>query len=174
MALPAFTNVSKNHFATKECIDILNYRIEQEEYSSRLYHAMSLWLNDNGYIHAHKVWQTDADGEMVHAGWAKNFLLDMGVMPKVPSLKEPPQSFAGLPDIIRKSFDHEVMVTKQCNDLAVQALKQGNHLLYQLAIKFLNEQQEEMGKIQTLVDQLETFGTDKIALRLFDHELKEK
>ena len=135
---------------------------------------MSLWLNDNGYIHAHKVWQTDADGEMVHAGWAKNFLLDMGVMPKVPSLKEPPQSFAGLPDIIRKSFDHEVMVTKQCNDLAVQALKQGNHLLYQLAIKFLNEQQEEMGKVQTLVDQLETFGTDKIALRLFDHELKEK
>ena len=98
----------------------------------------------------------------------------MGVMPKVPSLKEPPQSFAGLPDIIRKSFDHEVMVTKQCNDLAVQALKQGNHLLYQLAIKFLNEQQEEMGKVQTLVDQLETFGTDKIALRLFDHELKEK
>ena len=51
-------------------------------------------------------------------------------------------------------------------------MKYGNHLLYQLAMKFLTEQQEEMGKVQNLVDQLEAFGEDKIAMRLFDHELK--
>jgi ferritin len=64
------------------------------------------------------------------------------------------------------------MVTQQCNELASHAMKYGNHLLYQLAMKFLTEQQEELGKVQNLVDQLEAFGEDKIAMRLFDHELK--
>ena len=158
-------------FINKECVDILNYRIEQEEQSSRLYHSMSIRLNDNGFMGAAKAWQNDADGEMVHAGWAKEFLLDMGIQPKIPALKEPLQTFGGLPDIIKKSFDHEIMVTKQCNDLASHALKYSNHLLYQLAIKYLTEQQEELGKIQTLKDKLEAFGEDKVALRLLDNEL---
>jgi len=149
-----------NPFVSKECIDILNFRIEQEEYSSRFYTAMSMWLNDKGYMGAAAVWAKDAQDELVHAQWAKDFLLDMGVTPKTPALKEPPQTFTGLPDIIRQSFAHEVLVTQQCNDLASHAMK------------YLTEQQEEMGKVQTLVDQLEAFGEDKIAMRLFDHELK--
>lgn len=164
---------TKNPFASKECIDILNFRIEQEEYSSRLYHAMSLWLNNKGYENASKVWQNDADGEMVHAGWAKSFLLDMGVTPKTPALKEPPQVFTGLPDIIKQSFAHEILVTQQCNDLASHSMKYGNHLMYQLAMKFLTEQQEELGKVQTLVDKLEAFGEDKIAMRLFEADFAE-
>jgi len=41
---------TRNPFATQSVIDILNYRIEQEEYSSRIYHSMAMWLNDNGYM----------------------------------------------------------------------------------------------------------------------------
>lgn len=176
MAIPSFNkpklNSTKNPFASKECIDILNYRIEQEEYSSRLYQMMSLWLNDHGYLGAAAVWLKDSEDEMKHAQWAKDFLLDMGVTPKLPALKEPPQSFDGLPDIIKQSYAHEIMVTEQCNELASHAMKYGNHLLYQLAMKYLTEQQEELGKVQNLIDQLEAFGEDKIAMRLFDHELK--
>ena len=58
---------SENPFASKECIDILNYRIEQEEQSSRLYQSMSLWLNDNGFMGAAKAWLKDSEGEMEHA-----------------------------------------------------------------------------------------------------------
>ena len=171
MKVPNFQKKLKNPFASKECIDILNYRIEQEESSSRLYHAMSLWLNDNGFKGAAKKWQEDADGEMQHAGWAKDFLLDMGIQPKTPMLKEPMQEFTGLVDIINKSYEHEIMVTQQCNDLAAHALKYSNHLLHQLAIKYLQEQQEELGKLQDLLDKLDAFGTDPIALRLLDNEL---
>ena len=134
---------------------------------------MSLWLDDKGYMNASKLWQKDSDGEMVHASWAKQYLLDMGIQPNTPALKEPMRSFEGLPDIIRKSYDHEITITKQCNELATHALKMSNHLLHQLAIKFLQEQQEELGKIQNLIDQLESFGEDKIAMRLLDHELKD-
>lgn len=162
---------TKNPFATKAVIDILNLRIKQEEQSSRLYHTMSMWLNDNGYLGASKQWQKDADGEMEHAGWAKEYLLDMGIQPTIPALEQPQQSFEGLPDIIKKSYEHEVAVTNQCNELANQALKSGDNLLYQLANKYLQEQQEELGKLQNLLDKLEAFGEDKIALRLLDNEL---
>ena len=40
-------------------------------------------------------------------------------------------------------------------------------------LKYLKEQVEEHNKMQDLVDQLEAFGEDKIAMRLFDHELKD-
>lgn len=160
----------ENPFA-KNCIDILNLRIEQEEYSSRFYEAMSLWLNNNGYVGAAKAWKKDAEGEMEHAQWAKDFLLDMGVTPTLFSLSEPPHEYTGLPDVIRQSFDHEVKITQQCNELANYAFLNGNHLLYQLAIKYMQEQQEEMGKVQTYVDKLTAFGEDKVAMKLFDTEL---
>lgn len=168
------SNELKNPFATESVVKALNYRIEQEEYSARVYHAMAMWLNDNGYMGATKAWQADADGEMQHAQWAKDYLLDMGVQPTIPALPKPPQTFTGLPDIIRQSYKHEVMVTQQCNDLAKNAMKSGDHLLYQLANKFLVEQQEELGKVQTYLDKLASFGEDKLAMKLFDHEFQEQ
>jgi len=160
-----------NPFASKECIDILNFRILNEEQSSRLYQSMSLWLNDNGYLGAAKQWLKDAEGELEHAQWAKDFLLDMGVQPKLPALQEPPQTFQGLPDIIRKSYEHEIVVTQQCNDLAKHAMQYGNHLLYQLAIKYLQEQQEELGKLQNLLDKLKAFGENPDVIKMLDNEL---
>lgn len=161
---------SKNPFVSKECIDILNFRIEQEEQSSRLYQSMSLWLNDNGYLGAAKSWLKDAEDELQHAQWAKDFLLDMGVQPLLPALKQPEQTFQGLPDVIRKSYDHEIVVTQQCNDLAKHAIQYGNHLLYQLAIKYLQEQQEELGRLQNAIDQIETFGETKDVLFMLDRQ----
>ena len=165
------TNKNKNPFASDSVIKILNYRIEQEESSSRLYEAMSLWLNDNGFMGASKKWKQDSLDELDHAQWAKNYLLDMGVQPTLPALPKPEQSFTSFPEIIKKSYEHEIMVTQQCNELAKEGMRTADHLLYQLANKFLQEQQEEIGKLQTLKDKLESFGEDKIALRLLDNEL---
>jgi len=165
-------SIKSNPFADKDVIEILNYRIAQEEESGRLYHSMSLWLNDKGYVGAAKQWENDSKGEFTHSQWAKDFLLDMGIQPTLPELSKPLRNFNGLDDIIYKSYDHEIEVTDQCNKLAKFAQKTENHLLYQLAIKFLQEQQEELGKLQTLVDKLDAFGNDKIALRLLDNELE--
>lgn len=166
------TTLSKNPFASKECIDILNFRIQQEEQSSRLYQSMSLWLNDNGFKGSAKSWAKDAEDEMKHAGWAKQYLLDMGIQPKIPALKEPLQSFTGLPDIIRKSYEHEIVVTQQCNDLASHALKYNNHLLYQLAIKYMQEQQEEIKKLTDMLDRLSIINeNDKLSILILDQEI---
>lgn len=163
----------RNPMIDDSCISFLNYRVQQEEYSSRIYLAMSMWLNNNGYLNAAKTWKKYSDEELKHSDIAREYLLNMGVQPATPMLEEPAQTFAGLPDIIRKSHQHEIDISMQCQDLANHALKDGSHMLYELALHYLREQNEEMGKTQDLVDQLEAFGEDKIAMRLFDHELAE-
>lgn len=171
--IPTPTSIDHNPMISTECIDYLNYRIQQEEYSSRIYLAMSMWLDNTGYVNAAKLWKNYSTEEMAHADWSRTYLLSMGVQPSTPMLNAPTQNFSGLPEIIKVSFDHEVTITMQIKDLASDAMKKGDHMLYELALKFLKEQVEEHSKMQNWKDQLKAFGEDKVAMRLLDHEMKD-
>lgn len=162
--------IRRSTLISQTLIDLLNYRIKREEESSRLYLAMSLWLNDSGYTGSAKLWKKYSDEELHHADWAREFLLAFGITPATPMLEEQPKVFAGLPDIIYKSYDHEVVIYEECKDLANAAFKENNLLLYPLGLKYTAEQVEELDKLQTHIDKLEAFGTDPIALRLLDNE----
>jgi len=161
----------KNELLSNKCVQFLNNRIQQEELSSRLYLAMSLWLNNNGYLGSAKLWRKYSEEELKHAEWSREYLLAMGVQPETPKLDSPKQTFAGLPDIIKQSYQHEIDITKQCKELTANALKEADFMLYTLGMKYLQEQIEEHEKTQNLMDRLAAFGTDKIALRLLDNEL---
>jgi ferritin len=165
------TTKSKNPLLSDDCIKVLNYRIQQEEYSSRIYLAMSMWLNNTGYSHAAELWKKYSQEELSHADWSRIYLLSMGVQPATPSLEQPKEDFTGFPEIIRLSYQHEIEITKQCKEFADHALAQSDHMLYQLTLKYLAEQVEEHQKMQDMVDQLTAFGEDKIAMRLFDESL---
>lgn len=164
---------SHNPMIEETCIKYLNYRIQQEELSSRIYLSMSTWLNNEGYMGAASLWKKYSDEEMVHADWSRDYLLSMGVNPETPVLAAQPNTYASFPDIIRKSYEHEIVVTKQIKDMASDALKKGDHMLYELCLHYLKEQVEEHDKTQTWVDKLNAFGEDKIALRLLDDEMGE-
>jgi len=171
--IPKPKSPDHNPLISEECIDYLNYRIQQEEYSSRIYLSMSMWLDNNGYVNAAKVWKKYSDEEIAHSNWARQYLLDMGVQPSTPQLDAPTQNYTGLPEIIYKSFDHEVEISTQIRALASDALKKGDHMLYELTLRYLKEQVEEHGKMQNWKDQLKAFGEDKIAMRLLDHEMED-
>ena len=153
-------------------IDALNYRIEQEEMSSRLYKAMSLYLNKQGYLGAAALWEKYSKEESGHADWAYNYLLKLNVLPDVPSLDSPQSSFKGLPNIIALSYKHEVEILEQLQDFAKLCYDENDFMTLELAQMYLKEQAEEIEKITTLVDMLEAFGDSKEFLRLFDNELK--
>lgn len=163
----------KNELLSDDCVDYLNFRVQQEEYSGRIYLAMSMWLDNNGYVNAAKLWRRYSNEEMAHSDIARTYLLSMGVQPATPVLESPEQTFTGLPEIIEKSYDHEIVVTKQIKELATDAMSKGDHMLYEFALAYLKEQVEEHNKMQNWVDQLNSFGTDKIAMRLLDHEMKD-
>jgi len=168
------TNKKKSSLISEKMINSLNYRIEQEEYSSRIYLAMSMWLNNEGYTNAAKLWLQYSKEELLHADFSREYLLSLGIQPKTPKLDAPKEEFTGLPEIIKLSFEHETEVTNQCKKLADEAFKEGDHMLYELAAKYLKEQIEEMDKTQTFVDKLKTFGEDKTAMRFMEADIAEQ
>ena len=158
-------------YLSKKMLELLKMRIQNEEYSSRLYQAMSQFLDYNGFTGSAKLWAKYSDEEKVHAGWVTSFLLDLDYLPPLPTIKEPPLEFTCLVDVIKQSYDHECQITNECKELAKAAMSESDFLTYGLAQKLVNEQVEELAKTQLWVDKLETFGTDKIALRLLDSKM---
>lgn len=154
-----------------EVIELLNYRIQQEQLSSRIYEQMSLWLDNEGYVGSSQLWSKYTAEELKHANFAKEYLLSFGVCPKLRTLDVPDMSYTCLCDIIDKTFSHEEEITRQCNVLATRAMSAGDHGLYTLAAKYCAEQVEEMSKAQTLKDLVRTFGDDKISMKLLDNHL---
>jgi ferritin len=133
-------------------IEILEYRIQQEEYSSRLYEQIALILDNKGYLNTAKLFEKYSTEELNHAGWAKSFLLDYGVAPTLKPLPSTEVEITCCKDAFQAAMDHELLVTKQCEELADFAMSSKAHVLYTLALKYCAEQQEEIGKIQTLLD----------------------
>lgn len=155
-------------------IDILNYRIVQEEYSSRLYKAMAVWLEYTGFSGAAKLWNTYSEEELKHAGWAYEYLLDMDIKPNVPALEKPEGEYSDLINIIYKSYEHEQEVTRQCQELANKAFKEGDYMALELAQKYLKEQQEELAKTNYWINRLKIFGSGQDVLFLLDNEMGEQ
>jgi len=57
-----------------------------------------------------------------------------------------------LQDVFEATLEYELLITKECEELASEALKLNNHILYSLALKYCKEQQEEIGKAITNLD----------------------
>jgi len=85
-------------------------------------------------------------------------------------LESPEMEISGLQDVFDVTLEHELGITKQCEDLATLALKESNHVLYQLASKYCKEQQEEIGKSITNLDILK-LSSDML---IIDHYIGDK
>lgn len=158
-------------FISKKIEDLINFRIVEEEKSVRLYLAMSKWLRYNGYEGAAKLWQLYSDEEKIHAKKVCEYLEALDIQPKIQAIPEPKQDYESLEQICKLTYDAEMMVTKQCNDLAKVALAENDFMTLALAQWYLTEQTEELGKTIYWLDRIESFGTSKEALRLLDNEM---
>ena len=158
---------------TNKMIDLLQMRIQHEEGNNKKYTAMSNWLNLNGYLGAAKLWKKYSEDELTHKDWAVQYLLNLNILPIEPQEDQPKTDFKGLSNIIALSYQVEMTTTEECNELAKACLTESDMMTFTLAQKYVAEQIEEISKIQTWIDRLNSFGDDKIALRLLDNEMGE-
>lgn len=154
---------------SQKTIDLLNYRIQQEQMTSKNYEQMFLWLKNESYFNAAELWKKNYEDELEHAGWAKEYLLSFNVMPELATIPEPENLFTSFEDIVNKTYDFEVETTKQCRELAKHALEEGDYNLLTLANKFNEEQIEEMNSINDLKDIIK-LSSDKLIVELYIKE----
>jgi len=79
--------------------------------------------------------------------------------------------FKSLPEICKLSYDHEILITNQCNELAKTALADNDFMTLQFAQRYLTEQTEEIGRQAHWLDRIEAFGTTPDVLRELDEEM---
>jgi ferritin len=150
-------------FITQEVVDLLNYRIQQEQYSSKVYEQMSLFLQNESYINSAKVWKKFSEEELEHAEIAKKYLMSFNVMPELMTIEEPMNDFIDLVDIIQKTYDLEVKVTEQVKVLSDKAFELKDWSLFSLSQEFTELQIQGMDEANTLLD-VSKMTTDKLIL----------
>ena len=114
-----------------------------------------------------------ADEEMIHAGFSYSYLQDVNCIPKVQTVREPDKEFSGLKDIINKAVEHEMKITEQCNELVKLCHEENDYVTLNLALKYTNEQIEEIAKTTYWEDWLNEFGDSKSSLLTIDNEMGE-
>lgn len=148
---------------SQKTIDLLNFRINSEQNSSKKYEQMYLWLQNESYFNAAKLWKKNYEDELKHAEWAKNYLMSFNIMPELEVIEEPVNLFINFEDIVTKSYEIEVQTTKECRELAKHAIEEGDYNLLVLANKYNEEQIEEMDVIHNLMD-IVKMSSDKLII----------
>jgi ferritin len=133
---------------------ILNEQIKNELDSSQIYRAMSCWLDDQGWVEAAQYYFKSAQEELTHQDKIYEYLFDRNVKPKVPVCSEVEQEFKDIREILEKSLEHEIKVTKEWETIANLAKEEGDNTTYNFSQWFVNEQTEEEKKFRDLLFKL--------------------
>ena len=157
----------------KKIIELLNYRIQQEEESARIYEQFALWLDDKGFKNFAALYYKYAHEELAHAKFAKDHLLAFGIEPQLTKLSAPDLDFNSLKEILVLTLEHEQEITRQCNELTKTAAALDDFPTMTLGMKYCAEQVEELDKAQTFVDQITTFGDSKEVMITLEHNVKD-
>ena len=147
------TRLEPTRLLSDETIAILNYRIEQEQYSSRIYEQISMWLENEGFNNLSKLYKKYASEELGHADWAKTYLLSYDITPSLHPLKTPLEecTCSNIKEILDLTLKHELEVTSQCEALTKFAMETSQFNLFSLGRRYNAEQIEEIEKATTLV-----------------------
>jgi len=152
----------------------LNTQLKNELDSSRLYLAMSQWLEFNGWFGGAKLWKKYADEELVHVDRFYKYMQDRNAMPSTPVAKEQPTAFKGIKEIVQTSYEHEVQVSTWIRDIALMALSEKDLHTYDLMMEFIREQTEEEAKTLYWVDRIEMLEKQGASLFFLDKEFEKE
>jgi ferritin len=150
----------------------LNEQILKEEYSSRLYLAMAIWCEVNGFPGAATFLFEHSDEERMHELKLVRFVNDRGGKALLKDVKSPPADYDSLLDIFTQIMDHEVYITESINKLYGITMEEKDYTTGNFLQWYITEQVEEESLFNTVLDKIRLVGTDKGGLFHIDKELE--
>jgi ferritin len=133
----------------------LNDQIEREFGASQQYLAAAVWYEDETLPRLAQLFYDQAVEERGHALMMAKYLLDLGIRPKVPGVREPRGEFADHVEPIKIALEQERKVTEQISELTAIAREENDFVSEQFTHWFLKEQVEEIDLMSTLLDAAE-------------------
>jgi len=150
----------------------LNNQIEIEAASSQFYLAMASWAETQGLNGTANFLFLHSDEERMHMLKLMRFVNERGGKAIVPALKQPPKTFKNVTQIFEELLSHEVMVTKEINNVVDVCLQEKDYTTHNFMQWYVSEQIEEEALARTIMDKLNMIGSDKSGMYLFDRDLE--
>ncbi len=132
-------------------LNLLNTQIKNELQSSQIYRGMSAQADDNGQIGASKYYFKTGGEELVHMDKIYKFIFDRNASVIVPATESVKQNFTDIKEVVTESLNHEMLVTKQQENISQTAKQEGDNTTYHFAQQFLSEQIEEEAKFRDIL-----------------------
>jgi len=150
----SFSGIENKSRLSDKVTKLLNEQIKNELESSQIYRAMSCWLDEKGWIGAQKYFFNSAKEELKHMDKLYEYIFDRNAKAKTPNVGDVETDFKDIREIIEKSLDHEMNVTKNWEDIAEAALSSGDNTTYEFSQWYLKEQVEEESKFRDILFKL--------------------
>ncbi len=149
----------------------VNTQIKKEEFSSRLYLAMAIWCQQNGYPGAAKFLFSHAEEERVHMLKLVHYINDRGGDAALDVIDKPEHNYSSLQDVFEKVMEHEKFITDSINALYEVTVVEKDYTTMNFLQWYITEQLEEENLFNTILDKIKLVGTDKAGMFHIDKEL---
>ena len=156
---------------SKEILQLLNEQIAMEANASSYYLSVSSWCKVTGYGGAACFFRTHSAEEREHMLKIIQYLNELKIHVKIPSVEEPPQNMDSLEQVCKTALENEQKVTKSINKIIDAAQKENDHRTNVFLEWFVNEQIEEEDLFETIMQKFDVIGRDNLALHEIDKML---
>ncbi|MCK4922769.1 MAG: ferritin [Bacteroidales bacterium] len=154
---------------TKAMETILNEQIEKEGYSSNLYLAMAVWIEENGFNGISKWLYAQAEEERVHMLKFISYIAERDANAIIPEFKKPPVDYGNVKDLFEAVLKHEKYISSSINDIVGKSLDERDYTTHTWIQWFVTEQIEEEASVREILDKLELVGDKN--LYMFDRDI---
>ncbi|MCD6179343.1 MAG: ferritin [Bacteroidales bacterium] len=149
----------------------LNKQINAEEHASRLYFAMAIWCERNGFAGSAKYLYTHAEEERMHMIKLVHYVNERGGNAITDSLLAPQNNWNNILDVFSEVLAHEEKVTGMINTMYEVCMQEKDYLTSNFLQWYIQEQVEEEAGARDILDKLKLAGNSQGGLFHFDKEM---
>lgn len=149
----------------------INKQIQKEEFSSRLYLAMAIWCEVNGYPGASAFLYHHSEEERMHQMKFIHYVDERNGKAELYAQEQPAAKFSSLQQMFEQILHHEEYITDSINKLYELTLEEKDFTTGNFLQWYITEQQEEEAMMHTILDKIKLVGADESGMFHIDKEL---
>ncbi len=157
---------------SKEVVDLLLARLQNEYEAFYLYRSASNWCANVGFKKSADYFKSESDDELSHAKRLEQYLVDWNVIPSLPNIKSPELTFRGLADIIEKAYKIELELYEAYEETSAKVFKSGDIGVFDFLKQYLEIQTKSVAEYSDMLNILDGVDVnDKFKMLLLEENL---
>lgn len=149
----------------------INEQINAEIFSGYLYLSMAAYFDTEGLPGFANWMKVQAQEEMAHAMKFYNYVFERGGSVTMKAIAQPDTKFKSTLQIAEQTLAHEKIVTGLINDLYELSVKEKDYATESFLKWYIDEQVEEEGSAQEVIDKIKLAGDKGPGLFMLDKEM---